>query len=360
MNRALIIHGWGAVTPVGLGASASCAAIRARVSRIGEIDVIFRPDDPLLGASVLASHGLRRTESEWLANLAARAIAECMRDEAPDPQRTVLLLAAPEPFRGHRGMLHLPGRALLDEIEARCNVRFHPKSTLLTGGPASVLEALDRVETLLADPTIDHAIVGGVDSLLNRVDLERLGLAGRLHMPDVPQGVIPGEGAAVLLVSTERRGRRHAPLAEVLGIGVARENDTVLGDRYSVGDAMCDALRKATGPTFAEPAIEFVVSTFNGERYAAWESMMCRPRFYRTRRERLPLVFPAMAVGDMGAASGAMAIIVAGMSIGRSYAPGPLAMCEAASDEGLRAACVVAGSPSGRAWATPSQRAPGP
>ena len=357
MKHALSIHGWGAVTPVGLAASASCAAIRAGISRVREVDILFRPDDPPLGAPVRASHGLRRTPAQWLANLGARAITECMRDEQPMANRTAVLLAGPEPFRQHPGMVRLPGRALLDEIERRCTVKFHPSSTLLTDGPASVFQALDRAEVLLADPTVDYVIVGGVDSLLNRQDMTRLANAERLHMPDVPQGAIPGEGAAFLLVSNQRRGRRYAPLATILGAGAARERDTVMSENYSVGDAMVRALRTASVGKVEEPAIGFVVSTFNGERYSAWESMMARPRFYRTRRERLPLVFPATSVGDLGVASAALTAIVAGTAIGRGYGPGRFAMCEAASDEGLRAACIIAASPSKAAWASPRQRA---
>jgi 3-oxoacyl-[acyl-carrier-protein] synthase-1 len=52
--------------------------------------------------------------------------------------------------------------------------------------------------------------------------------------------------------------------------------------------------------------------------------------------------YPAMTVGDVGAASGALALMLAADSFVNDYAPGPVAMCEVASEGGLRAAAVVA------------------
>jgi len=70
--------------------------------------------------------------------------------------------------------------------------------------------------------------------------------------------------------------------------------------------------------------------------------LIARPRFYRTRRERLATAYPAMTVGDVGAASGALALMLAADSFTNDYAPGPVAMCEVASEGGLRAAAVMA------------------
>ena len=71
--------------------------------------------------------------------------------------------------------------------------------------------------------------------------------------------------------------------------------------------------------------------------------MIARPRFYRTRREMLPTAYPAMTFGEVGTAGAALALMVAADSLAEGYAPGPVAMCEIASEGGLRAAAVVAG-----------------
>jgi 3-oxoacyl-[acyl-carrier-protein] synthase-1 len=86
----------------------------------------------------------------------------------------------------------------------------------------------------------------------------------------------------------------------------------------------------------------------NGERYYAWDSMLAFTQFYRTRREHLPVWYPAASVGDLGAAAGALNVIVAANAIARGFAPGPYVICESSSDEGLRAACVIAQAPGRR------------
>jgi 3-oxoacyl-[acyl-carrier-protein] synthase-1 len=58
--------------------------------------------------------------------------------------------------------------------------------------------------------------------------------------------------------------------------------------------------------------------------------------------------YPAMTVGDIGAASGALALMLAADSFRDDYAPGAVAMCEVASESGLRAAAVVVRTSRGR------------
>ena len=60
--------------------------------------------------------------------------------------------------------------------------------------------------------------------------------------------------------------------------------------------------------------------------------MFYATRFYRTRRELFPVWYSAFSMGEMGAASGAAAIVLAVLAIAGGYAPGPYAMCESASE----------------------------
>jgi len=356
MTPALTIHGWGAVTPVGLTAPQTCAAIRARVSGFREVVVGLPPEESQLAARIQGKWTLRKTPADWLSNLASRAIAECLGDEQPDSRHTVLLIAPPEAFREHPGTG--ADASVIRGIESRLGLRFHLRSAVLRGGPASVFQALRAARTLFADPTVHYCVVGGMDSLINRSDIGRLRAANRLRDSGNPQGLVPGEGASFILVSPTSRWLRFRPLAQVLGVGAAVESDTVLGPKYSVGDGIRAALSAAVAETDGgEPSLEFVASTFNGERYGAWESLIARTRFYRTRKERIEIVYPAMSVGEIGTAAPALAVIVAATAIARGYAPGNLAMCEASSDEGLRGACVIGPSPEPPAFSGPGRRA---
>ncbi len=338
--RSLDIVACGAVTPVGLTAAQSCAAIRAAISNFEDVLPLPPPAEPVVGARVPAHSRLRSTEHFWLLNLAARAIGECL-DTADEANRTALLAVVPEDFRKHPAVTGLADvGSLREQIEEQLGVRFSPESKILRDGHAGALKALGLASELLGGGRADACIVGGVDSLLNETDIERLQSSSRLRGPNIAQGVVPGEAAAFLRV-TSSQDPAHA-LARVLGVGVANEPDAVLGERYSQGrglqSAVQDAISSAGVP---EAQIAFRVSDMNGERYRAWESFLAECRSYRTRREAFPAWYPAASIGDVGAAAGAMSVVTAAVGMSRGYAPGHSAICEGASDEGLRAAIVL-------------------
>ena len=75
--------------------------------------------------------------------------------------------------------------------------------------------------------------------------------------------------------------------------------------------------------------------------FGQWEALIARARFFRTRRESFPVAHPTMAVGDIGSASGALGMLVARDAVLRGYAPARVALCDAASDGGLRPTAVL-------------------
>lgn len=333
----LAILACGAVTAAGLDAFQTAAAIRAHVTGFSACIPLPPPDEPLLGARVPAGFGLRKTENDWLVNLSARAIRQVL--QVPNlPRRLGLMLALPEAFRRHPGCRDAP-EDLVRKIELTLGWGFE-RAYLLAEGSAGALGALEFASELIRDRVIEACLIGGVDSLLNQQDIGRLRSAKRIHEPKNPQGVIPGEGAAILLV-----GRDHGrpALARVLGAASEREINPANGNRYSQGHALLNCMKRATAISgLDEPALSMRVSSMNGERYAAWESAIAVPRFYRSRREHLTNCLIASSVGDIGAASGALAAAIASIAIAAGYASGPNVICEAASEDGLRAACVIA------------------
>jgi len=284
---------------------------------------------------------LKKTPERWLIHLAVRAARECVISTQFDPGRTAALIALPDAYRDHFNWEGAGERAFLDVFEARTSIRFNGYSVAVRGGSAEAYKLLVWGRDLLLTGKADHCLVGGVDSLTNEFDVSRLADSGRLHAgAENPQGVIPGEAAAFALIGKSVTSR--PALAEILGVSYEHETDSVLGERYSTGGALVRALRAASADARCdEPRIDLRVTDMNGERYEAWESMISTTRFYRTHRERLVTWYPAASVGDTGAAAGVLGIVMGAMGIARGYAPGPVAMLEAASDGGLRAACVM-------------------
>ena len=344
MSLNLVVIGAGAVTPVGFTAPQTCEAIRAGISGVGDAMVGVPPEEPQLGATVPAGLLLKVTQFQWLKNLAVRAIKECLEVESPEASETALLIAMPEKFRNHPAFYENSAADLYRAIEHDIGNNFHSTSKVIQGGHASTLQAVSIANALLLKREVRYCIVGGVDSLVNKNDLNRLSAANRIYDSENSQGVVPGEAASFILLTLKGNNNniRSTQLAQILGVGSAVEQDSILGQRYSVGLGLHQALINTTkNAALKEDNIDFLISDVNGERYRVWESTMCHAKYYRTRRETLISWYPAKSVGDIGAAAGALNIIVAVMAVFRGYAPGSTVMCEGASEEGLRAGCLV-------------------
>lgn len=344
MTNPIFVVGLGAVTPVGLTAAQTCAAIRAGISSFSEAIPRLPPQEPVVCATVPARRVLKQSSQAWLINLTVRALKECMAAiPREDIERTALFVALPDAHRNHEALSLLDSVGFISAIESRLNVRFHPQSLAVQEGSAAALRFLMVARELLEKRHAKYCLVGGVDSLVNISDVTRLEKNARLHQGAVnPQGVIPGEGAAFLLISLSFTNEKIIPIARILGAGTGIEKDNVLGERYSTGLGLRNALENTIQDAGCEESdIDFRISDMNGERYRAWESMISTTRFYRTRREQLETWYFAVSVGDIGAASGILGVIVASVSLMKGYAPGRIVMCEAVSDKGLRAGCLV-------------------
>ena len=210
LSRPLRVVGAGAVTPAGLTAPQTCAAFRAALSAFEEY---VRPE-PFgaiqLVARVPAHWRLRRTEGDWLVNMAARAITEALG--AVDPRDTLLLLMPPESFRGHPAYDDIPPARFLEAVQSAVGVRFHPASRALDGGPAAAIGVLDHALQTMARQGAGQIVLGGVDSLINGADLARLDRANRLKGDGNAQGLVPGEAAVFVRLAP-------APAADAPALG---------------------------------------------------------------------------------------------------------------------------------------------
>ena len=353
----LLIDACGAVTPVGISAFGTCAALRAGVSRIADTIPMPPPDEPLKGARVKARRAMRTNAREWLFNMAAKALRECVQGSTA--QSIALLVCRPESFREHPALADLRGDEILAILRAKARIPFDPRSQVIGSGAAGLVEALKTARELLRSRLVDQCVVGGFDSLLNSEDVKRLRDFNRIHSDVNPQGVIPAEGAVFLAVSAAGRGSPFVPLATISGFGAGNEPNPVNGPKYALGHGMTAAAQDAFADAqVQERDVGFIVANANGERYAGLETTLAHARTYRTRRELFPVIYPAMSAGEIGVGSSALAILVAATSIARGYAPGARAVCEMGSEGKLRGACVVEASPLKPAFVAPGRRRP--
>lgn len=333
MTFPLTILGTGAVTAVGLTAPQSAAAFVAGLSGFTETVSADAFGEMQIVARVPADWRLKRTPAEWLINLAARAGAEAMAEASADPARTLLICAPPGSERNHACWSEIDSKQFLSKLSDRLGGSFARGSRLVDGGAAAAIGYLREAAEQLNN-NVDQILLLGVDSLINATDMATLRAAGRLQ-GQTAQGVIPGEGAGAIVLG-KGPGAMH-----IRSVGLAREVDTVGGERQSQGRGMEKALALACSDDCLESNVEFAVGNFNGERYQALELLVYRARFYRTHRTYMATAYPASAFGDTGAASSILSLVMADDAFRRGYAPGANALLEVSSDEGMRAAAYL-------------------
>jgi len=249
------ILGVGARTPVGDGTAESYASMRAGIARFQPTERHLcqsaDPMDPNMESPAVAEvAGIdpRAQGEERLLQLALPALGEALRSSGlrrAELEAASLHLALPDHARA--GSVSDPARfgrellrraALPAPVEQTASLEGH------SGFAAALEVALARLDRRDEGP----AIVVTVDSLVERGVLRALDAQGRLKCTRSPEGVIPGEAAAVVVLRTAigPAGRAGAGArATVLALGRAEEPAPFGSDRACTGTGLTAALRAA-------------------------------------------------------------------------------------------------------------------
>ena len=332
---ALAILSTGLVTPVGLDAPASCAAIRAKLSN--PCDTRFIDDD----GEYLIGHAVP-LDAPWrgpalLTQMACMAIEECL---APLPRDTwaqvPLLLCLPEPQRP--GRLAELGDQVFQGIQQQLALDFDARSGLIARGRVGLAVALLAARGLIHELGLPHVLVAGTDSLLDWPQLRHYLRTDRLLTPSNSNGFIPGEAAgAVLLGPVDPKATLH-----VTGLGFGMEPAHVMSDEPLRGNGLAQAVRMAlaeAGTTMGE--MDYRITDLSGEHYYFKEAALALALTLKTRKEAFDLWHPAECLGEAGAAAGLCMMAVADAAARKGYACGPNALLHLANDEGQRAALIL-------------------
>jgi 3-oxoacyl-[acyl-carrier-protein] synthase-1 len=194
----------------------------------------------------------------------------------------------------------------------------------------------------LQEGVADLCLVGAVDSLLDSTLLQAYLEADRLKVPGVSSGIIPGEAAGFLVLERESDARRRgAPLLAHVD-AVALEQDPPWTPQAPVGgQALTRALQVVLAAVGGADGFAHVINDLNGERWRFLEWALIKTRCLRGLPRGWRLWHPADSLGDVGAASGLVAVGLALHAFRRGYARCPRILIASTSERGERAALSV-------------------
>ncbi len=348
----IVVTGIGMVSPVGLSAPRSLAAIRAGITRFvehphytpkkssgeagdeeGERGAIVAPvldlDPRIKGPDRL----LR------LALLALQALVHEGACERRDLGRAMLLAALPAPddVVAQWGL----GHHFIPELNRRGGLERWAGTEVVERGAPGALQMMERARAVLTGGRIDLCVVLAADTYLGLDRLIALDQSYRLKSPRNVDGFIPGEGAVALLIETAgSAASRGAPAKlSVRAAGFGVEPMPLRGEGWSTGKGLSDALR----PVIAEDrsAGAWTLSNLNGESYRAREWGIVTGRLADSLPPAERLMHPADTIGDIGAAMGAALVGLVAHLLARGHAPASSALIWATSDDASRAALAV-------------------
>ncbi|RVD56874.1 3-oxoacyl-ACP synthase [Mesorhizobium sp. M2D.F.Ca.ET.185.01.1.1] len=336
MTGSIEVASIGMVTAVGLDAPSSCAAMRAKVDGFQETRFRGPRGGWLTGAPV----PLPRTwiGEKRIAHLAAGAIVEAF-DNFPEARgQTALILCIGEEGRpGHP--VRNPAN-LLRRIADIVEVDAYSRSRVVAYGRPSGHVALEQARRLISTGEMPYVMIVGVDSYLTSETIRHYIGENRILAPQNPNGFIPGEAAAAVVLS--RRGARTLRLT---GLGLARELAAIYNkeDLPLRGDGMTAAYRAALDQTGIEMnRLGYRISDLIGEQYWFRQTALASLRLIRGRDAFQDLWSPTEFVGNVGAAVVPMMIGMAWTAARKGYDKGNPVLIEASNDSGACGAAIFA------------------
>jgi len=227
---------------------------------------------------------------------------------------------------------------LVETIRRFTEVSLHPSPGVTLFEDEAGFGALLRIAArALQGSTISRCLVGGIHSPLDPRTIMALQHAGILLTPENTAGAMPGEAAAFLLVEradSSGEGLTIHGLAQATGIPfVPGEPERPAGVALST----CLAATRAASAS----SVDLLFTSLNGTAHRAFDWGCAQVRLGADGPFEPETIHPAMSFGDIGAATGPMAVCLADHAYQRGRLPSSTAVV-LTSDAGQRASFCIA------------------
>ncbi len=347
MTRATVV-GMGALTPLGLTLTQSAFMLRTGMPGFSPSPLADANGEPVtFGMLPTIDPSIVGLERAALITRSALLEACIPIREIADQLRIGALVALDEglALKETWGALN-PAAELIKAIQDQVReIAPNTRVTPVARGAAGPAFALPDALAALDSGGLDALLFGGVHTDYDPTRIRILEDQGRLFTPDNLDAVIPGEGAAFVLLMRPDVARRAGleVHARLLSIGGGFEKANPDNDESSFEAKGLTAAIRIAGKPLAEaatPAAWMLTDlTFEMWRIQEWQAMVMRTRELWT--EPYVVENPAQRIGHLGAAALPLLIGIAAEGFRRGFAPSDRAIAFAGSDAGERAAVAI-------------------
>lgn len=300
----------GMITAIGADPIMTFHSVNTELSRVHGTAVLNRTLNPigiaLVPDAALPDFNARLTRAHLsdrqlrLLRVAVAALTQLV-DHLPQSPLP-LYLALPEDLPGMS--VPLTGN-VIEQLVQQSGIKLNSAESLVAAiGRAGGVHTVRKAHQYLAQPGHDYVLVGGVDSYWDPYLLAKLDADTRLNVRDNPDGFNPGEGAAFLLLASERvKARLPVPRVALAMPGSAKEEGHRYSDLPYHGDGMALAVQQA----FQYAGTEQVQSVWTSMIYDSFGHKEVGVALIRSNQhivEDVVMRHPADCFGDIGAAIG--------------------------------------------------------
>lgn len=368
---ALPVTAVGMVSALGTDAATSCAAARAGISRAAPLPAFQVYSEGDWGHIGVVGHALHEYARGFegfgrLVRLASGALADLLSGASLQdvhwPRTALCLGVSSAYFQAERArqpearaedteadveQIELVKSSLLARVCALNGMGCDaPHRFLFMEDQCGFAHALFKAQQLLASGEVDRCIVGGVDACTDGAAMASAHLFHVLKTADQAAGYQPGEAAGfVMLESTESaRARGASVLGQVDAASWGVESVARASGKPALGVGMAGAIQSCLAKAMAPSSqVDWMLGDLNGDAFRAndWGYALVRLMPDHPALGERPLVLPAESFGEIGAATGPVAVCMAMRAFARGYAPGRRVLVWLASYRGYRAAFTL-------------------